>query len=98
MYTDYIHGSVTSGKVYFTINNSELWVIIKDAIAKKLVLGKDIGLLSHNDDTIKEIICDGITTFSADFELMGKKAAEFVLNRQKIREVLPTALIRRNSL
>lgn len=96
--TAYIPGSVKAGKVYFTINNSELWVIIKDAIANELQLGKDVGILSHNDDTVKEIICNGITTFSIDFGLMGKMAAEFVLNRHKIQEVMPTVLLRRNSL
>ena len=96
--TAYVPGSVKAGKVYFTINNSELWVIIKDAMSKNLELGKDVGILSHNDDTVKEIICNGITTFSIDFGLMGKMAAEFVLNRQKIQEILPTELLRRNSL
>jgi DNA-binding LacI/PurR family transcriptional regulator len=96
--TAYAPGSVKAGKVYFTINNSELWVIIKDTIAKNLQLGKDVGILSHNDDTVKEIVCNGITTFSVNFGEMGKKAAEFVLDRQKIQEVMPTLLLRRNSL
>jgi hypothetical protein len=33
--------------------------------------GKDLGILSHNDEPAKELI--GITTYSADFSLMGKK-------------------------
>jgi len=96
--TAYVPGSVKAGKVYFTINNSELWVIIKDTMTKKFRPGKDVGILSHNDDTVKEIISDGITTFSVDFGLMGKLAAEFVLSRRKTQEVLPTLLLRRNSL
>jgi len=46
----------------------------------------------------QEIICDGITTYSTDFKLMAEKAADFVLTRDKIQEVIPTVLIRRNSI
>jgi DNA-binding LacI/PurR family transcriptional regulator len=47
---------------------------------------------------VKEIIFDGITTYSTDFVQMAEKAAEFVLKRKKIQEVLPTVLLRRGSL
>jgi len=39
-----------------------------------------------------------VTTFSTDFSEMGKKAANFVLNRKKIQEIVPTVLVDRNSL
>lgn len=96
--TEYVPGTVAKGKVYYTINNTELWSILKDCTEKKLIPGKDVGILSHNDDIVKEIICNGITTYSTDFELMAEKAADFVLSREKIQEVLPTILIRRKSL
>ncbi|SIO54763.1 GntR family transcriptional regulator [Chitinophaga niabensis] len=96
--TAYLPGTVAKGKVYYTINNTELWSILKDCTEKELIPGKDVGILSHNDDIVKEIICNGITTYSTDFELMAAKAADFVLSREKIQEVLPTILIRRKSL
>lgn len=96
--TEYISGSIEKGYVYFTINNAELWQMLKDAKAKGFRLGKDVGILSHNDEVVKEIIFDGITTYSTDFSLMGEKAAAFVLNREKIQEVIPTVLLRRGSL
>ncbi|WP_436484302.1 GntR family transcriptional regulator [Chitinophaga sp. ARDCPP14] len=96
--TEYVPGTVAKGKVYYTINNTELWAILKDCVEKKMTLGTDVGILSHNDDVVKEIICNGITTYSTDFKLMAEKAAVFVLNREKIQEVLPTVLIRRKSL
>lgn len=94
----YESGSVEKGNVYFTINNLELWEILKDTKSKNFILGKDIGVVSHNDDHVKEIIFDGITTFSIDFAAMGKKAAEYVLNREPTKEVLQNILMRRNSL
>jgi hypothetical protein len=47
---------------------------------------------------VKELIMDGITTYSADFKAMADKAADFVLTRKKIQEIIPTVLIRRKSL
>jgi DNA-binding transcriptional regulator YhcF (GntR family) len=95
---EYVSGSLEKGKVYFTIHNLELWEMLKDSKIKGLKIGKDIGFISHNDDIVKEIIFDGVTTFSTDFSEMGKKAANFVLNRKKIQEIIPTILVDRNSL
>lgn len=95
---EYESGSLEKGKVYFTIHNLELWAMLKDCKAKGFKLGEDIGFISHNDDIVKEIIFDGVTTFSTDFSEMGSKAADFVLNRNKIQEIIPTVLINRNSL
>jgi DNA-binding transcriptional regulator YhcF (GntR family) len=95
---EYICGSLEKGKVYFTIHNLELWEMLKDSKVKGLKIGTDIGFISHNDDIVKEIIFDGVTTFSTDFAEMGKKSADFVLNRKKIQEIIPTILIDRNSL
>jgi DNA-binding transcriptional regulator YhcF (GntR family) len=96
--TEYIPGTLEKGKVYFTINNTELWSMLKDCKVMKLKPGKDVGILSHNDEVVKELIFDGITTYSADFRVMAEKAAEFVLKRKKIQEIIPTVLIRRKSL
>jgi DNA-binding LacI/PurR family transcriptional regulator len=95
---EYKPGSMEKGKVYFTLDNSALYAMIKDAGVKGFKLGEDIGLLSHNDEPVKEIIGNGITTYSTDFGLMGRKAAHYVLTREKIQETIPTLLIRRNSL
>ena len=72
--------------------------MLKDSKNKDLVLGRDVGILSHNDDDVKEIIFDGITTFSIDFAHMGRLAAEFVLSLKPIKHIMENKLIRRNSL
>jgi len=94
----YEPGSIAPDKVYFTIHNLELWEMLKDTKVKGLKVGKDLGILSHNDDNVKEIIFDGITTFSIDFAQMGRLAAEFVLSLKPIKHVMENKLIRRNSL
>ncbi|MHB8207611.1 GntR family transcriptional regulator [Mucilaginibacter sp.] len=96
--TEYTPGAITRGKVYFTINNTELWAMLKDCMNKNLDPGIDVGILSHNDDMVKEIICGGITTYSTDFRLMAEEAAVFVMSGKPVKKIIPTTLIRRKSL
>jgi len=94
----YEPGMLEKGTVYFTINDNDLWEIIKDCKQQGMELGKDIGVLSHNESTIKEIIHGGITTFSTDFKEMARRAAAYVKNQKTIKEIIPSVLIRRSSL
>ena len=96
--THYEPGSVKKGVVYFTIGDSDLWRILKDCKRQGIEVGKEVGILSNNDSPVKEIVGDGITTFSTDFEEMGRQAADFVLNRKPVQKTIPTVLIRRNSI
>lgn len=93
----YILDSVKKDTLYFTINNTELWEILKDSKKKDLLIGKDFGIISQNDSPVKEFIFGGISTFSTDFKLMAQKAAAFVIEREPIQEVIPSVLIDRGS-
>lgn len=93
---EYKTGSVEKGKVYITLDNFALWQIMKDCKENGLRPGKDVGILSFNDEPAKEII--GITTLSTNFSLMGKRAGQAVMNREKAKETIPTLLLRRNTL
>lgn len=97
---NYQQEHLQKGNVYFTMHGPELWEMLKDAKNKGFEIGKDLGFFSHNDDIIKEIMFDGITTFSTDFSLMGKEAAHYVMNLMgtKVKKIIPTKLILRNSL
>ena len=85
-------------RAYFVIRDSDLVQVIKTCRAKHFELGKDVGVLSYNDTPMKQIVGGGITAISIDFELMGKRVANFVKNKQKIAEILTTSLILRDSL
>lgn len=89
-------GTIEKGKVYFTLDNFAIFAMLKECREKKLKPGRDLAILSHNDEPAKELI--GITTYSADFSLMGKKAGEFVMRREMVRETMPMMLWRRNTL
>jgi len=86
------------GTLYFSISDSHLWKVLKDARKMEYRIGSDIGILAHDDNIVKEIAFGGITTISTDFKMMAKKAANFVKERNHIQETIPTFLRQRNSL
>jgi DNA-binding transcriptional regulator YhcF (GntR family) len=87
-----------AGQVYFVITETDLVQVLKGCRQKGLSLGTELGIIAYNDTPMKEIAGNGITVISVDFTDMGRKAAEFVSNKQKVREVLPSRLILRESL
>jgi DNA-binding transcriptional regulator YhcF (GntR family) len=88
---------VDRGQAWFVIRDADLVEVIKSCRKKNLRPGTDIGILSYNDTPMKQIAEGGISVISADFELMGKLAAGFVKNKQKIATTLSTSLILRES-
>ncbi|SDE33388.1 GntR family transcriptional regulator [Niabella drilacis] len=93
---EFVPGTVEKGKVYFTLDNFAMWEILKECKVKKFKPGRDVGILSHNDEPAKEFV--GITTYSADFALMGTMAAKAILTNEPIQATIPTTLTRRNTL
>ncbi len=89
---------IKKGQAYFVIHDNDLVEVIKNCRDKQFEIGVDVGILSYNDTPMKQIVGNGVSVISTDFELMGKQAAEFVKNKQKIAETLPTSLILRESL
>ncbi len=90
--------NIEPGYVYFVIRQKELIELVKLCRLKNLKVGKDIGILAYNDTPVYEILENGITVISTDFGEMGKKAAKYVVSREKVSEWTKTRLIVRNSL
>jgi len=88
------------GNAYITFSryDTDDVVLIKLARANGYKLGKDIGLISYNDMAVKEILEDGITVISTDFEEMGKTVAQAIIEKKAIYTRNPTKVIVRNSL
>ena len=95
---EYEHGSLKKGNVYFFISDDYLWEVLQDCKHNDFILGEDVGILSHNDHVVKEIIFDGITTISTDFKDMARQAASHIKNKAKSQVIVPMKLIKRNSL
>ncbi|WP_394747620.1 GntR family transcriptional regulator [Spongiimicrobium salis] len=94
----YASGSLKKNHLYFFISDTFLWEVLRDAHNNDFSIGRDIGILSHNDHVVKQIIFGGITTISTDFNDMAKKAADHVKNGGTTQLITSLNLIKRNSL
>ncbi|MGQ8335897.1 GntR family transcriptional regulator [Sunxiuqinia sp. A32] len=89
---------VQKGDLYLLVSDRTLARVLDQCDTKKLSIGKDVGVISYNETPMKKYVKEGITVISTDFELMGRKAAEFVTSGQPIKLQIPTHLKVRNSL
>ncbi len=90
--------SLNKGDVFVIPDDKNLLRIIKKIKEEKLMLSKDIGIISYNDTLLKEIVEGGITTISTDFNEMGKRLADMIRNKEQIQIENTNTLILRNSL
>jgi DNA-binding transcriptional regulator YhcF (GntR family) len=86
------------GELYLVLDDQNLIRIIKKIKENKLILAKDIGIISYNDTMLKEVVENGITTISTDFRLMGEKLAQMILNNERVKIENPSSLIVRKSI
>jgi DNA-binding transcriptional regulator YhcF (GntR family) len=87
-----------SGELFIVFDDSGLIRIIKKIKQSHLKIAKDVGIISYNDSALKEIIEDGITAISTNFNLMGQRLAEMILKNEFAQVENPNTLIVRNSL
>jgi len=84
--------------VYLTLTDDDLVQLIKLVHRSGLQAGKDIGILSYNDNPLKEILLNGIAVITTDFEAMGRTAAKLILGNRRDQVANPCKLILRGSL
>lgn len=84
--------------VYITLTENDLVELILRSLSEQRILARDIGIISYNEIPLKRFILKGITTISADFEFMGKYAADLVLNNTTDHIKVPFHTTVRNSL
>ena len=95
---DFKKFDLQKGELYLLVSDRTLAKFLDQCHLKNLLPGKDVGVISYNETPMKKYVKDGITVISTDFELMGKKIAEFVSTGEKINTVIPTKLTIRKSL
>ncbi|TGX99152.1 GntR family transcriptional regulator [Bacteroides acidifaciens] len=83
---------------YIAIKQQDVVKAVKQGRLEGLKCGKDFGLLAYNDIPSYEVIDEGITSLSIDWEMMGNEAANFVLNDTPIQKYLPIEVKLRKSL
>jgi len=95
---EYKKFDIQKGELYLLVSDRTLAKFLDQCHQKNLVLGQDVGVISYNETPMKKYVKDGITVISTDFEMMGKKIAEFVSKGEKVNMVIPTRLTIRKSL
>ena len=90
--------TIKKGEVYISLMEDDLVALIEKTLDQNFELGKDVGVISYNETSIKKIILNGITTISTDFKMMGEKAAELILQKSTEHIEARFYLTVRNSL
>lgn len=95
---DFKKFDLQKGELYLLVSDRTLAKFLDQCHLKNLIPGQDVGVISYNETPMKKYVKDGITVISTDFELMGKKIAEFVSTGERVNTVIPTKLTIRKSL
>lgn len=89
---------IKKGALYFLVSDRTLADFLDQCEEKGFEPGRESGVISYNETPMKKYVKNGITVISTDFELMGRKAAEFVSSGKAIHFEVPTALKMRASI
>ena len=89
---------IEKGALYVCLKDADLVKLVKLADAKGLYPGQDYGILSYNESPMKEIIHQGITVISTDFNAMGEKVAAMILGGYQEQIANPVKIIERQSI
>ena len=89
---------VQKNQAYVLISDDDLYNFVKICKSKNWKLGLDVGVVAYNDNPVKEILEDGITTITTNHNEIGRIAAEMILSKDFKRIKSPFSFIERNSL
>lgn len=89
---------ITRGEAYLVVWDRDLVKLVKEAKAQNLTLGTHLGIISYNDTPLKEVVANGITTISTDFEKMGMLLARLVTGKDTPQIENSSSMIMRGSL
>jgi hypothetical protein len=80
---DAVNEKIEKNTVYINVDENDLIHLIKQVNGSDFIIGEDIGIISYNDSSLKEVLLDGITVISTDFDLLGEQAAFMILRNEK---------------
>ena len=89
---------VNKDEAFVLISDDDLYRFIKICRIKTRKPGKDLGLVAYNDNPVKELPEDAITTISTNHDAIGWFAAQMILTGNFKRIKSPFEFIQRNSL
>jgi DNA-binding transcriptional regulator YhcF (GntR family) len=85
-------------EAYLVFSDLDLVRCVKQIVSRRWEAGVDIGIISYDDTPLKEILLDGVTVISTDFEAMGRTAAAMITGTVTGDIANPSRMIIRNTL
>jgi DNA-binding transcriptional regulator YhcF (GntR family) len=85
-------------EAYVVVSDDDLYLFIKMVKARGWKLGCQVGVVAYNDNPVKEILEDGITTISTNHDETGRLIANMILTRDFRQIRTPFEFILRKSL
>jgi DNA-binding transcriptional regulator YhcF (GntR family) len=82
--------------LFIVVDENDLGDLIKKVRDSSYSLRNEIGIISFNDTTLKELL--GVTVVTTDFEIMGKSTAELILEKKNVKLKNPFYFIQRGTL
>lgn len=89
--------NISKGDSFLIIDDDDLVRLVEIANGRKLIIGKDIGIISYNDTPLKKVVGQGISVISTDFKKMGETIALMILNNERACIQNPCRFIDRGS-
>lgn len=89
---------IKKGGLYFLVSDRTLADFLDQCSEKGFEPGQEVGVISYNETPMKKYVKNGISVISTDFELMGQKAADFVVSGKPVQLEVPTTLKIRDSI
>jgi len=95
---DIVTEPINTDEVFINLMEDDLVILVERILSANLKVGLDVGVISYNETPLKKIILDGITTISTDFQMMGEKAAQLIIDKSTPHIEIPFYLTLRPSL
>ena len=89
---------IKKGKILLLTEEEDLIEAIKICNNKHLKIGEDIGIISFNDNPIKEVLCNGIDVITPDYDQLTDQMANIVLNNERLLKNNNFYYIKRSSV
>lgn len=89
--------SIKEKELYFVPNNKNMMQLLKKIKKLNFTLSKEVGIISYNDTALNEFIEGGISSIFVDYDYLGSRLSQMILNSEKSQIQYRSELIYRNS-
>jgi DNA-binding transcriptional regulator YhcF (GntR family) len=86
------------GTAYLLFDDYDLVTTIQETNRKKLILGKEVGIVSFGDACYKELVAGGISVIKTDIAAISHSLSRIITQNQKQHIRIPMQFVQRGSL